>query len=123
MKKTKIICSIGPASCQVDVMEKMVLAGMNVARINFTHATTEERLQVISTVNAVREKTGRNDLVINNKKISGNAYYKSKNTYLHHGTILISMDYNHLGKILTPNISKLSKNSVKSSDAGMERWF
>ena len=30
MKKTKIICSIGPASCQVDVMEKMVLAGMNV---------------------------------------------------------------------------------------------
>lgn len=60
MKKTKIICSIGPASCQVDVMEKMVLAGMNVARINFTHATTEERYQVISTVNAVREKTGRN---------------------------------------------------------------
>ena len=63
------------------------------------------------------EKTGRNDLVINNKKISGNAYYKSKNTYLHHGTILISMDYNHLGKILTPNISKLSKNSVKSVES------
>ena len=43
MKKTKIVCSIGPASNQPDVMEKMVLAGMNVARVNFTHATLEER--------------------------------------------------------------------------------
>ena len=34
MKKTKIICSIGPASNQVPVMEQMALAGMNVARIN-----------------------------------------------------------------------------------------
>lgn len=63
------------------------------------------------------EKTGRNDLVVNNKKISGNAYYKTKNTYLHHGTILISMDFEHLGKILTPNLSKLSKNSVKSVES------
>ena len=64
MKKTKIICSIGPASNQVEVMEKMVLAGMNVARINFTHATTEERLQVLSSVNIVREKTGMNVAVL-----------------------------------------------------------
>ena len=64
MKKTKIICSIGPASNQVEVMEKMVAAGMNVARINFTHATTEERYQVLSTVNAVREKTGANVAVL-----------------------------------------------------------
>ena len=35
MKKTKIICSIGPASVPVDVMKKMVDGGMNVARINF----------------------------------------------------------------------------------------
>ena len=43
MKKTKIVCSIGPASNEPDVMEKMVRAGMNVARINFSHATIEER--------------------------------------------------------------------------------
>ena len=42
MKKTKIICSIGPSSCNPDVMEQMVYAGMNVARINFSHATLEE---------------------------------------------------------------------------------
>lgn len=64
MKKTKIICSIGPASNQVEVMENMVAAGMNVARINFTHATTEERYQVLNSVRAVREKTGANVAVL-----------------------------------------------------------
>ncbi len=60
MKKTKIICSIGPASSQVDVMEQMVSAGMNVARINFTHATINERLQVLDCVNEVRKRTSSN---------------------------------------------------------------
>ena len=53
MKKTKIICSIGPASCSPDVMEKMVYAGMNVARINFSHATLEEKEEVVSAVKEV----------------------------------------------------------------------
>ena len=64
MKKTKIICSIGPASNQVEVMEQMVLAGMNVARINFTHATTEERNQAISSVREVRRRTGQNVAIL-----------------------------------------------------------
>ncbi len=64
MKKTKIICSIGPASCEADVMEKMVLAGMNVARVNFTHATFEERLKVVDSVNKVREKTKANVAIL-----------------------------------------------------------
>lgn len=57
MKKTKIICSIGPSSNEQDVMESMVRAGMNVARINFTHATLEERNKAIESVRAVRKKT------------------------------------------------------------------
>lgn len=64
MKKTKIICSIGPASCDADVMEKMVLAGMNVARVNFTHATLEERLKVIDSVQQVRKRTGANVAIL-----------------------------------------------------------
>lgn len=64
MKKTKIVCSIGPASNTVPVMEKMVLAGMNVARINFSHATKEEREQAISTVREVRKKTGMNVAIL-----------------------------------------------------------
>ena len=64
MKKTKIVCSIGPASNTVPVMEKMVLAGMNVARINFSHATIEEREQAISTVREVRKRTGMNVAIL-----------------------------------------------------------
>lgn len=58
MKKTKIICSIGPASCGVDVMTRMVNAGMNVARINFSHATLEEKQNVVAAVKEVRRATG-----------------------------------------------------------------
>ena len=64
MKKTKIICSIGPASNKPEVMEKMVMAGMNVARINFTHATIEERNQAISSVREVRKRTGRSVAIL-----------------------------------------------------------
>ena len=59
MKKTKIICSIGPSSCDVDVMCNMVNNGMNVARINFSHATLEEKENVVNTVKKVREITGK----------------------------------------------------------------
>ena len=60
MKKTKIVTSIGPASNTVEVFEQMVKNGANVARINFSHATIEEREQVVSTVKAVRERLGAN---------------------------------------------------------------
>ena len=43
MKKTKIVFSIGPASSSYDVFSKMVDAGMNVAIVNFSHATLEVR--------------------------------------------------------------------------------
>ena len=58
MKKTKIICSIGPASCNTETMTKMVQNGMNTARINFSHATLEEREKVVRVVNEVRNNTG-----------------------------------------------------------------
>lgn len=64
MKKTKIVCSIGPASCSSDVMEKMVLAGMNVARVNFSHSTVDESLKVIETVNEVRKRTHENVAIL-----------------------------------------------------------
>ena len=64
MKKTKIVCSIGPASNQADVMEKMVLAGMNVARINFSHATLEERELACTSVREVRKRTGMNVAIL-----------------------------------------------------------
>ena len=64
MKKTKIICSIGPASVNPDVMEQMVKNGMNVARINFSHATIEEREKVIESVKEVRNRTKENVAIL-----------------------------------------------------------
>lgn len=68
MKKTKIICSIGPASVNPDVMEQMVNVGMNVARINFSHATLEEKENVVSAVKEVRKRTKRNVAILYDTK-------------------------------------------------------
>lgn len=58
MKKTKIICSIGPASNSPEVMEQLVLKGMNCARINLSHATEESALETIDVVRQVRNSIG-----------------------------------------------------------------
>ena len=56
MRKTKIICTIGPASENEEVLTQMCLAGMNVARLNFSHGSHEEHAQKIALVKKVREK-------------------------------------------------------------------
>ncbi|MBR1559018.1 MAG: pyruvate kinase [Clostridia bacterium] len=55
MRKTKIICTIGPASESAEVLTAMAKAGMNVARINFSHGTHAEHAQKIETIVRVRE--------------------------------------------------------------------
>ena len=57
MKKTKIICSIGPASQSVDVMSQMVQNGMNVARINFSHGSYQEYDEILNTIKETRIRT------------------------------------------------------------------
>ena len=58
MRKTKIICTIGPASESEEILTQMCEAGMNVARINFSHGTLDEQLSKINTIKKVREKLG-----------------------------------------------------------------
>ena len=58
MKKTKIICSIGPACDSVEVMGEMVNKGMDCARINLSHATHEDILKTIDVVREVRKVCG-----------------------------------------------------------------
>ena len=60
MKKTKIVCSIGPSSINPDVMEEMVKEGMNVARINFSHADNKNSFEIINSLKEVRKRTGKN---------------------------------------------------------------
>jgi pyruvate kinase len=56
MRKTKIICTIGPASENEDTLTRMCAAGMNVARLNFSHGTHEEHQKKIDLIKKVREK-------------------------------------------------------------------
>ena len=60
MKKTKIICSIGPSTQTWEQFKGLVEAGMNVARINFSHATMEERKLDESLIKHANEELGAN---------------------------------------------------------------
>ena len=58
MRKTKIICTIGPSSENEETLTQMCLAGMNVARLNFSHGTHEEHAKKIALIKQVRQKLG-----------------------------------------------------------------
>jgi len=56
MRKTKIVCTIGPACRDEETFRKMCLAGLNVARLNFSHGTHKEHLACIEMIKRVREE-------------------------------------------------------------------
>ncbi|MBN8227940.1 pyruvate kinase [Corallococcus macrosporus] len=58
MRKAKIICTLGPASDSKEVIEGLVKAGMNVARLNFSHGTHDEHRQRVQRIRAVSKKLG-----------------------------------------------------------------
>lgn len=58
--------------------------------------------------------TGRNDINVNDKKVSGAAFRHSKDTSLHHGTLLLNLNMNALGGILMPDKRKLESKGVSS---------
>ena len=58
MLKTKIVCTIGPASCNERVMTEMLRSGMNVARLNFSHGTHEYHRGIIEMFRGVRDRLG-----------------------------------------------------------------
>ena len=63
-------------------------------------------------INAV--KTGRNDLVVNDQKFSGHAYFSSNGYNYHHGTIMMDVDFNDMPKYLRPSAAKLKSKGVES---------
>ena len=58
MKKTKIVCTLGPSSCTKEVISAMYDAGMNVCRLNFSHGTHEEHAAKIKIIKELREERG-----------------------------------------------------------------
>ena len=59
MRKTKIVCTIGPASESEEMLEKLMNAGMNVARLNFSHGSHEEHKTRIDSIRKVSKKLGK----------------------------------------------------------------
>jgi pyruvate kinase len=59
MYKTKIICTLGPASESPDIIRKMILAGMNVARLNFSHGTHSDHKSKIEAIRQVSKEIGK----------------------------------------------------------------
>ena len=56
LKKTKIVCTIGPASENPEILKQMILAGMNVARLNFSHGTHDDHLDKIKLIRNISSK-------------------------------------------------------------------
>ena len=59
MRKTKIICTLGPAVDSDDMLRKLILSGMNCARFNFSHGTHESQLATLTRLKRVRDEMGR----------------------------------------------------------------
>lgn len=96
----------------------------DLGNLNFTFLCNEEdydlqkQLRVIQKACAMAgieaELSGRNDLLAQGKKFSGNAFYHSKGKAYHHGTLLIDTDPERLGRYLTPPKAKLQAKGVSS---------
>ena len=96
----------------------------DLGNLNFTFITTtkyydvDKQLGVIAEAlkpfGLLAEKSGRNDICIEDKKFSGNAFLKSGNKHYHHGTILVNVDMAHLGTYLNVSNKKLKAKGVES---------
>jgi pyruvate kinase len=64
MNNVKIICTIGPKTSSLEMIGSLVDAGMNVARLNFSHGTHEEHREVIDRIKRVREEKGKNIAIL-----------------------------------------------------------
>ena len=99
MKKTKIVCTIGPASSNEKVLEDLINNGMNVARINFSHGSHQEHQEKIKTIKKVREKLNQPIAIMLDTK--GPEYriktFKDEKIFLNNGDVFTFTNKNILG--------------------------
>ena len=96
----------------------------DLGNLNFTFLLSKEnydvakQLQVIVTacknLGIAAEATGRNDVTVDGRKFSGNAFYDAKGQAYHHGTLLVDVDMANLGQYLMPSKAKLQSKGVDS---------
>ena len=96
----------------------------DLGNLNFTFIMCDEdydvdkQLSVIqaacASLGIIAERSGRNDLLADGQKFSGNAFYHSKGKAYHHGTLLVNVDMEKLSRYLTPSKAKLEAKGVAS---------
>lgn len=96
----------------------------DLGNLNFTFLVNEEdydvdrQLTVIQTacraLGLTAERSGRNDVLVDGRKFSGNAFYHSKGKAYHHGTLLVDTDGEKLARYLSPSKAKLQAKGVDS---------
>ena len=96
----------------------------DLGNLNFTFMMRKEdydldkQLSVIqaacSFAGIVAEKSGRNDLLANGRKFSGNAFYQNQTHAYHHGTLMVDVEMDKLGRYLSPSKAKLAAKGVAS---------
>lgn len=96
----------------------------DLGNLNFTFIMSNEDYDVDKQLSVIQaacqqigiraEKSGRNDLVADGQKFSGNAFYHAQGKAYHHGTLLVNADMDKLSRYLTPPKAKLEAKGVKS---------
>ena len=96
----------------------------DLGNLNFTFISSADNMDVQKNLKVIQaachmagietEISGRNDILADGKKFSGNAFYNSKGNAYHHGTILINSDTAEMSKHLTPPKAKLEAKGIKS---------
>lgn len=96
----------------------------DLGNLNFTFLVNEEDYDVDKQLSVIQaalaelglkaEKSGRNDLLVDGRKFSGNAFFHRNGHAYHHGTLLVNVDMQKLGRYLTPPKAKLEAKGVAS---------
>ncbi|WP_404453523.1 pyruvate kinase [Virgibacillus necropolis] len=94
MRKTKIVCTIGPASESIETLEQLINSGMNVARLNFSHGDFDEHRQRIINIRNAAEKTGKTVAILLDTKgpeIRTGSFKNGEDEIIEGGTVTVSM--------------------------------
>ena len=96
----------------------------DLGNLNFTFLVSKENYSIdrqlevivkaVQKLGAKAEKSGRNDILIDGKKFSGNAFFDSKGYYYHHGTLLLNVDTASMSRFLNPSKAKLQSKGIDS---------
>lgn len=95
MRRTKIVCTIGPASESIDKLEQLIEAGMNVARLNFSHGDFEEHGARITNIRKAAKKLGKTVAILLDTKgpeIRTGVLKEGQANIIKGNTVYVSMD-------------------------------